>query len=187
VSYTPEQIKAAVTAAVAKNNATLLADRYVFAAKLFVEVRQSLEWADGRLTKEEFDTQVLALLGPKTDADAAAAAKSRAKKEPAPAEAAAPKAADATAPGSVEEKKEFANIEDMYVGRELKEARNSEATLAAVRAKTGGKIITRFPPEPNGYLHIGHAKAMRFNFGLAVRTGGDCIMRFDDTNPDAGA
>ena len=133
VSYTPEQIKAAVTASVTKNSATLLADRYVFAAKLFGEVRQSLEWADGRLTKEEFDTQVLALLGPKTDADAAAAAKSRAKKEPAPAEAAAPKAADAAAAAGVaEDKKEFANIEDMYVGRELKEARQKQKKVDIV-------------------------------------------------------
>ncbi len=55
-----------------------------------------------------------------------------------------------------------------------------EADLAAKRHTT---VVTRFPPEPNGYLHIGHAKSIALNFGIAQELGGRCHLRFDDTNP----
>lgn len=76
-----------------------------------------------------------------------------------------------TTPEEVTEKKETLNFIEQIVKDDL------------AAGKNGGRLQTRFPPEPNGYLHIGHAKAIAMDFGIAEKFGGVCNLRMDDTNP----
>ena len=79
-------------------------------------------------------------------------------------------------------------FEEGFLGKLHKPGENPQLRPALRDAHlkaTGGLVYTRFPPEPNGYLHIGHSKAIFINFGYAAHHGGKCYLRYDDTNPEA--
>ena len=82
-----------------------------------------------------------------------------------------------------EEKSEKDKLSSL-MARDMRSALNTTELIKKHLEVTGGKIMTRFPPEPNGYLHLGHAKAMRFCFTSASNAGGNCYLRLDDTNPE---
>ncbi|KAJ7929942.1 glutamine-tRNA ligase [Mycena leptocephala] len=102
-----------------------------------------------------------------------------------PKKAAGPAKAEASTDDSLSRKSVF---EEGFLGQLHKPGENPQIRPEFREqhlAFTGGKVFTRFPPEPNGYLHIGHSKAIFVSFGYAAHHGGKCYLRYDDTNPEA--
>lgn len=142
-------------------------------AKIIYKARDSLKWADQKKVMDLIQKKKLEVVGslPKEEAGK--------KKKVAPV---APPKEEKKLDSVEEEATTGKNLSDI-IGRDIESARNTEELIKKHKAATGGKIMTRFPPEPNGYLHIGHAKAMRFNFTFAKENGGLTYLRYDDTNP----
>ncbi|MBN3301680.1 SYQ ligase, partial [Amia calva] len=198
VVITPEQIEDAVEAVIKKHREQLLQERYHFNMGLLMgEARSTLKWADGKIIKNEVDMQVLHLLGPKTEADLEKKAKTpRAKAPENNNNKRKTKEEDETLNGEV--KLEGKSLMEQLRGEALKFHKPGENyktegyvvtphTMTLLKQHldiTGGQVRTRFPPEPNGILHIGHAKAINFNFGFAKANDGICFLRYDDTNPE---
>ncbi|PXF40918.1 Glutamine--tRNA ligase [Gracilariopsis chorda] len=178
VTVSPHHIEAAVQEAIQCNKPQLLEKRYRFNLGLMQRsVMQKLRFADGKAVNTLIRSRVEQLLGPKTQADLAKPPKlKKPKSKKAP-----------TAPRQQEGTKQivdpFEGVPNRFEARGLSSAENTPELLEKHRLATGGKVLTRFPPEPNGYLHVGHAKAMFIDFGYANKMGGECILRFDDTNP----
>ncbi|XP_055485893.1 glutamine--tRNA ligase [Psammomys obesus] len=194
VVVTPEQIEEAVEATINRHRPQLLVDRYRFNMGLLMgEARAALRWADGKMIKHEVDMQVLHLLGPKMEADL--------EKKPKVAKARLEETDRKTSRDVVENGEvagQTLSLMEQLRGEALKFHKPGENyktpgyvttphTMDLLKQHleiTGGQIRTRFPPEPNGILHIGHAKAINFNFGYAKANNGICFLRFDDTNPE---
>lgn len=195
VVVTPEQIEEAVEAVINKHKESLLKERYRYNMGLLMgEARAALKWADGKIIKNEVDVQVLHLLGAKTEADL--------EKKPKPQKVKVPenegKAKKEEVAVSGEVQPEGKSLMEQLRGEALKFHKTGEnyktegyvvtpSTMNLLKKHmeiTGGQIRTRFPPEPNGILHIGHAKAINFNFGYAKANNGICFLRYDDTNPE---
>lgn len=147
-------------------------------------LRELLPFAEGKILSTEFKVHLEALLGPETEADKQKKAdllKKKAKDESNRHKKVEPAATEATGASTAEEPRK--KLGD-FVARDLASAKNTPELLKERNEKFDNLILTRFPPEPNGYLHIGHAKSIRFNFGVAKEHSGKCYLRFDDTNPE---
>ncbi|KAL0396773.1 UNVERIFIED_CONTAM: Glutamine--tRNA ligase, cytoplasmic [Sesamum calycinum] len=194
VEVSLEDIECAVDEIFEENKAVIVEQRYrTNVGELFGYVRKKQPWADPKIVKQIIDTKLYALLGERTAADNEKPVKKK-KEKPAKAEA----IVEETAPAklSEEEINPFSifpspeqnfkvHTEIYFSDRPVLRACNSKEILDKHLKVTEGKVFTRFPPEPNGYLHIGHAKAMFVDFGLAKERGGCCYLRYDDTNPEA--
>ncbi|XP_076132471.1 glutamine--tRNA ligase [Alosa pseudoharengus] len=193
VAITPEQIEDVVEQVIKKYKNQLKEERYRFNMGLLMgEARAGLKWADGKIIKNEVDMQVLHLLGPKTEADL--------EKKPKAPKAKAPEKEKQEVDGAVngEVKMEAKSLMEQLRGVALNFHKpgenfktegyvvtpNTMSLLKKHLETTRGQVRTRFPPEPNGILHIGHAKAINFNFGYAKANSGICFLRYDDTNPE---
>uniref|UniRef100_A0A1B0CGP3 Probable glutamine--tRNA ligase n=1 Tax=Lutzomyia longipalpis TaxID=7200 RepID=A0A1B0CGP3_LUTLO len=193
VVVTPEEIDRTVEGVIKKNLPAIQEQRYRFnVGKIMQEVRTALPWADGKAVKSEVEVQIFDLLGPKTEADLAPAPKVEKKPKKVESEVKLPSADSGAICGDgasniaelMRTKVHFHAPGENYKTDGYVVTPLTDKLLQEHLKATGGKVRTRFPPEPNGILHIGHAKAININFGYAQAHGGTCYLRYDDTNPE---
>jgi glutaminyl-tRNA synthetase len=204
IEITEADIRREVKVALKKNESQISKERYKYIyMNLLYEVRKNFAYLDGKLAKKILEEEFNTLLGGKNQAeieeDNLRAEFENLKKKSKDKS----KFSDSDSKRMEEIKSKLKIIEDSHkklkeleeekpesdklaslIARDMKSAMNPPEVLKKHLEFTKGKVFTRFPPEPNGFLHIGHAKAMRFSFTSATNNGGNCYLRFDDTNPE---
>lgn len=180
VKLSDEDVKAIIHKYLQTRAGEIEEKRYSLVSALLADVRKvdDLKWASPALFKPTIDAEMLAMCGPKDERDMIKKEKKK-----------APKAA---AKSAKDTKEESVNARNMFVEGFLgdlhkpgEEPQMFEDVMPEHLKFINGKVHTRFPPEPNGFLHIGHSKAITVNFGFAKYNNGNCYLRYDDTNPEA--
>ncbi|ODV61939.1 glutamine--tRNA ligase [Ascoidea rubescens DSM 1968] len=194
IEVTLDDVREKVKEYIKENLDEINEKRYRFLPTIINSVKNlpSLKWANPASLKPVIDEEILKVLGPKDERDIIKKEKDKKNKQ----SSGKNKNSKNNKNSSKDDNKNVTNnkgpkrsmFNEGFLGDLHKVGENPQMYPELTKEhliKTGGKVHTRFPPEPNGFLHIGHSKAIMVNFGFAKYHNGVCYLRYDDTNPEA--